>query len=77
MGLQMLQIFPQILCLQASVLIVLWHCFQILYARAQLKVVFKRTLDYYPNKFLKYANAAEKVKTMSVAPFFSSLGMQK
>ena len=36
MGLQMSQIFPQILCLQVSVLIILWHCFQVSYARAQL-----------------------------------------
>ena len=28
-------------------------------------------------KISEYANAAEKVKTMSVAPFFSSLGTQK
>ena len=73
----MLQIFPPILCLLVSVLIILWHCFQILYARAQLKIAFKRTLDYFPKKFLKYANVAEKVKTISVAPFFSSLGTQK
>ena len=34
MGLQMLQIFPHILCQQVSVLIIHWHCFQISYARA-------------------------------------------
>ena len=35
-GLKYSQFSPQILCLQASVLIILWHCFQVLYTRAHL-----------------------------------------
>ena len=33
------QFSPQILCLQLSVLIIHWHCFQVSYARAQLAKV--------------------------------------
>ena len=35
-GLKYNQFFPHILCLQVSVLIIHWHCFQVLYARAHL-----------------------------------------
>ena len=35
-GLKHNQFSPQILCLQVSVLIIHWHCFQVSYARAQL-----------------------------------------
>ena len=35
-GLKHNQFPPQILCLQVSVLIIHWHCFQVSYARAQL-----------------------------------------
>ena len=35
-GLKYSQFSPQILCLQASVLIIVWHCFQVLYTRAHL-----------------------------------------
>ena len=35
-GLRYNQFFPHILCLQVSVLIIHWHCFQVLYARSHL-----------------------------------------
>ena len=35
-GLKYSQFSPQILCLQASVLIIHWHCFQVSYTRAHL-----------------------------------------
>ena len=35
-GLKYNQFSPQILCLQVSVLIIHWHCFQVSNARAQL-----------------------------------------
>ena len=54
------QFFPQILCLQASVLIIYWHCFQVSYAHAHLakssKFASKRTLDYFRKKCQEYAN---------------------
>ena len=43
-----------------SVLIIPWHCFQVLYARAHLaegnKFASKRTLDYVRKKYLEYVN---------------------
>ena len=36
-GLKYNQFSPQILCLQVSVLIIHWHCFQVSYARARLQ----------------------------------------
>ena len=51
---------PQILSLQASVLIIHWHCFQVSYARAHLakssKFASKRTLDYFRKKYPEYVN---------------------
>ena len=48
------------MCLQASVLIIHWHCFQVSYARAHLtksgKFASKRTLDYFRRKYPEYAN---------------------
>ena len=35
-GLRYNQFFPQILCLQVSILIIQWHCFQVSYARTHL-----------------------------------------
>ena len=59
-GLKYDQFFPQILCLQVSVLIIHWHCFQESYARAHLakinKFASKRTLDYFRKKYPEYAN---------------------
>ena len=50
-GLKYKQFYPQILCLQMSVLIILWHSFQVSYARARLakKIEFasKRTLVHF------------------------------
>ena len=51
---------PQILCLQVSVHIIHWHCFQVSYSRAHLakssKFASKRTLDYFRKKYTEYAN---------------------
>ena len=76
----MSQIFPQILCWQVSVIIILghWIVFKFYMHVHNLNLHSNySTLDYFPKKFLKYANAAEMVKIMSVAPFFPSLGTQK
>ena len=52
--------FSSRFCLQASVLIIHWHCFQVSYARAHLakssKFASKRTLDYFRKKYPEYAN---------------------
>ena len=56
-GLKQNQFSPQILCLQVSVLIIHWHCFQVSYARAQLakdinlhqeelSITFRRNIRY-------------------------------
>ena len=59
-GLKYNQFSPHVLCLQVSVLIIPWHCFQVLYARAHLaegnKFASKRTLDYVRKKYLEYVN---------------------
>ena len=59
-GLRYNQFFPQILCLQVSILIIQWHCFQVSYARTHLpkrdKFASKKNFDYYPKKYLEYAN---------------------
>ena len=59
-GLKYDQFFPQILCLQVSVLVIHWHCFQVSYARPHLekrnKFASKIILDYFLKKFLEYAN---------------------
>ena len=59
-GLKYNQFSPHVLCLQVNVLIIPWHCFQVLYARAHLaegnKFASKRTLDYVRKKYLEYVN---------------------
>ena len=75
-GLKYNQFSPHVLCLQVSVLIIPWHCFQVLYARAHLaegnKFASKRTLDYVRKKYPEYANnwlvsqIAERAETVNV-----------
>ena len=59
-GLKYNQFPRQILCLQVSVFIIHWHCFQVSYARAHLakrnKFASKGTLDYFRKKYPEYAN---------------------
>ena len=59
-GLRYNQFFPQILCLQVSILIIQWHCFQVSYASTHLakkdKFASKKHFGYFPKKYLEYAN---------------------
>ena len=48
------QFFSQILCLQVSVHIIHWHCFQV--SAKSVKFASKRTLDYFRKKYPEYAN---------------------
>ena len=59
-GLKHGQFFHQIFCLQVSVLIIHWHCFQVSYARAHLAkrddFALKKTFAYFRKKHPEYAN---------------------
>ena len=59
-GLKYDQFFPKIFCLQVSVLIIHWHCFQVSYARGHLakrnKFASTRTLHYFRKKYPEYAD---------------------
>ena len=74
------QFVPQILCLQVSVLVIHWHCFQVSNARAHLakrnKFASKRIPDYFRKKYLEYANnwllsqIAVRAETVNVTAHF-------
>ena len=56
----MYQFFPQISCLQVSILIIHRYCIRVSYPRAQLlsknSSALTRTLDCFPKNFPKHAN---------------------
>ena len=56
----MYRFFPQILCLQVSILIIHRYCIRVSYPRAQLyqknSFALNRTLDCFPKNFPKHAN---------------------
>ena len=55
----MYEFFPQISCLQVSILIIYRYCIRVSYPRATLSknaFALNRTLDCFPKNFPKHAN---------------------